>query len=414
MQWTHRRAARCLFVYVLWGLGLLWACGVGACQPNERAYSGVEGARTDAAPQPPPRYDQGDGVPDRDPRAGLPPPILTIDVVEPQPSPQATSEAYAALVTARDRALSPLLVGARDVLRVGADRRALLAPSGVKVVNPATCIGDMAAFHGCLKEGELALTFDDGPHPEYTLKILDILDLYRVKATFFIVGKQARKYPLIVQEVLRRGHTVATHTQNHAYLKGLTYKAALTEIQSGYDSALAAAGKASAQISPLFRFPGGRSYATGPLQAAITRAGMIALYWNIDGNDTQARAAARRQLTARGLDAKDERLVHKLAAAEVYQKVIADIQSQRRGIILLHDMHAHTVLALPSILEEFAFPRDLAATASDIGVTAFLTMQFVPPSHKTRPSHVSASLSRAGNIRGDDNPTNVVAEPPPP
>jgi len=59
------------------------------------------------------------------------------------------------------------------------------------------------------------LTFDDGPVPEVTPQVLDILDAYGWKATFFCVGDNVRKYPEVYQEVLRRGHQTANHTFNH-------------------------------------------------------------------------------------------------------------------------------------------------------------------------------------------------------
>jgi peptidoglycan/xylan/chitin deacetylase (PgdA/CDA1 family) len=62
---------------------------------------------------------------------------------------------------------------------------------------------------------ELALTFDDGPHPEYTPQILDILKNNGVKATFFVIGKNAELYPELVERMVREGHTVGNHTYTH-------------------------------------------------------------------------------------------------------------------------------------------------------------------------------------------------------
>lgn len=59
------------------------------------------------------------------------------------------------------------------------------------------------------------LTFDDGPVPEVTPQVLDILDRYRVKATFFWVGENVARYPGLAREVVRRGHSVGNHTYNH-------------------------------------------------------------------------------------------------------------------------------------------------------------------------------------------------------
>ena len=72
------------------------------------------------------------------------------------------------------------------------------------------------------KERCVYLTFDDGPIPEATPWVLDMLDSYGIKATFFMVGDNVRKYPDVYQEVVRRGHTVGNHTMHH--LQGLKVK----------------------------------------------------------------------------------------------------------------------------------------------------------------------------------------------
>lgn len=92
------------------------------------------------------------------------------------------------------------------------------------------------------------LTFDDGPVPEVTPQVLDILDEYGWKATFFCVGDNVRKYPEVYQEVLRRGHRVGNHSFNH--IRGYRYSV---------EEYVANVQKASAYIeSRLFRPPHGR------------------------------------------------------------------------------------------------------------------------------------------------------------
>ncbi len=59
------------------------------------------------------------------------------------------------------------------------------------------------------------LTFDDGPVPEVTPRLLDLLDSYGIKASFFMVGDNARRYPALVEEVRRRGHDIGNHTMHH-------------------------------------------------------------------------------------------------------------------------------------------------------------------------------------------------------
>ncbi|MGA0619613.1 polysaccharide deacetylase family protein, partial [Ligilactobacillus salivarius] len=62
---------------------------------------------------------------------------------------------------------------------------------------------------------QVAFTFDDGPNPDTTPLILDILDRHCVKATFFIIGIYAERHPEIVRDIAARGHTIGTHTWSH-------------------------------------------------------------------------------------------------------------------------------------------------------------------------------------------------------
>lgn len=74
------------------------------------------------------------------------------------------------------------------------------------------------AIETIAKKGTVALTFDDGPNPIYTKQILKILDQYHIKATFFMVGVNAKKYPDMVKEVYANGHAVNSHTLTHPLL----------------------------------------------------------------------------------------------------------------------------------------------------------------------------------------------------
>ncbi len=97
-------------------------------------------------------------------------------------------------------------------------------------------------------EKVIYLTFDDGPVPEVTPSVLDILDKYGWKATFFCVGENVQKYPELYNEVQRRGHRTGNHSFNH--IKGFNYSA---------DAYVENVKKAAAYIhSDLFRPPYGR------------------------------------------------------------------------------------------------------------------------------------------------------------
>ncbi|MDE2600016.1 MAG: polysaccharide deacetylase family protein [Rhodocyclaceae bacterium] len=65
--------------------------------------------------------------------------------------------------------------------------------------------------------GEIALTFDDGPNPDVTPRVLDLLDSANAKASFFCIGENARRHPVLVREIVARGHSVENHTQRHPH-----------------------------------------------------------------------------------------------------------------------------------------------------------------------------------------------------
>ncbi len=92
----------------------------------------------------------------------------------------------------------------------------LLLPLAVPVLIPKVGLAYSGVNYELIsKEKIIALTFDDGPHPIYTPQILDILDEYQVKATFFMIGSCMEEYPGIVKEVAGRGHLIANHTYTH-------------------------------------------------------------------------------------------------------------------------------------------------------------------------------------------------------
>ena len=71
------------------------------------------------------------------------------------------------------------------------------------------------ASFGNRNKKDIAITFDDGPNPYFTQKILDILDSFNVKATFFVIGRKCLKYPEILKEIKQRGHLIGNHTFSH-------------------------------------------------------------------------------------------------------------------------------------------------------------------------------------------------------
>jgi len=88
-----------------------------------------------------------------------------------------------------------------------------------EVVNSSTFMlfGDYVASVDT-DEKDVALTFDDGPHPVYTPTVLDILDRHNIKATFFMMGRNVERFPAVAREVLARGHEVGNHSYSHPKL----------------------------------------------------------------------------------------------------------------------------------------------------------------------------------------------------
>lgn len=110
------------------------------------------------------------------------------------------------------------------------------------------------------REPVVALTFDDGPDPEFTPRILEILDRHRARATFFMIGRRAEAHPELVAEVVRRGHSVANHTYSHPSLPHLPGRRRRAEIRR----CSTAIGPHEA---PLFRPPKGRQSVGSRLDA---------------------------------------------------------------------------------------------------------------------------------------------------
>lgn len=99
----------------------------------------------------------------------------------------------------------------------------------------------------------VALTFDDGPHGKYTGQILDILKKYNAKATFFVVGKNAKRYPELVKKEAQEGHEIGNHTFSHPSVKGILPQKIDEEIQSTQEIIFEITG----QKPKVFRAPGG-------------------------------------------------------------------------------------------------------------------------------------------------------------
>ncbi len=174
-----------------------------------------------------------------------------------------------------------------------------------------------------LQDGEVVLTFDDGPMRRYTKPILDTLDAHCTRATFFSVGKMALADPQTLQETAARGHTIASHTWSHAKLTTVTAAQAKYEIELGNSAVTLALGFPT---SAFFRFPYLRdTKASGDY---LRSRNMSAVSIEVDSQDFRTRNP--------GL---------------VLRNVMSQLKAVKKGIILFHDIQPATVGALSSLLD---------------------------------------------------------------
>jgi peptidoglycan/xylan/chitin deacetylase (PgdA/CDA1 family) len=225
-----------------------------------------------------------------------------------------------------------------------------LAVCGVTAVNAADCPGNPDAlgtsrtivvdpsehprigtmqYHETLplEDHEVVLTFDDGPLPPRSTRLLEILASECVKATYFMVGRMARSFPDMVRRIHAAGHTIGTHSETHPLsFNKMSVERAETEINEGIASVTTALGDGS-KPAPFFRIPG------------LLRA------------DGVERYLASQHLMVWSADFLADDWT-RIGPAQVYARALQRIEANHKGILLLHDIQERTVEALPGLLKE--------------------------------------------------------------
>lgn len=176
-----------------------------------------------------------------------------------------------------------------------------------------------------LEDKEVVLTFDDGPLPPKTNRVLDILAKECVKATFFLVGKMATTYPDVVHKIETAGHTIGTHSQTHPLR---LHKVALAKAEEEFSGGIASVTSVLGHPpSPFIRIPG------------LARTNAIDQY-----------LASQKLMTWSADFPADDWT--KISPAQVYTRALQRIEAYGKGILLLHDIQPRTVEALPTLLHE--------------------------------------------------------------
>jgi peptidoglycan/xylan/chitin deacetylase (PgdA/CDA1 family) len=138
----------------------------------------------------------------------------------------------------------------------------------------------MRSFH--TSEPEVWLTIDDGPSPAHTIAMLDLLDRFEARATFFVIGAHAENNPRLVTEILARGHELANHTFTHP--SGTFWAAGPTRVAAEIDLCAEMLRTGPDRPARLFRTPAGLKNLF--VHPELTRRGLALIGWTVRGLDT--------------------------------------------------------------------------------------------------------------------------------
>ncbi|HET9686518.1 MAG TPA: polysaccharide deacetylase family protein, partial [Pseudolabrys sp.] len=176
---------------------------------------------------------------------------------------------------------------------------------------------------------ELVLTFDDGPWPGTTSKVLDALKNECVRATFFLLGRNATAHPQLARRVLSEGHTIGHHSYSHPLLSQMSVAKAEAEIDRGIAAdEFALYGKRRTNpTTPFFRFPG--FAANGPLLARMSERGLVVFGADVWAGDWVP-----------------------MRPEQELRLILSRLEQVGRGIVLFHDTKSQTAQMLPAFLRE--------------------------------------------------------------
>lgn len=176
-----------------------------------------------------------------------------------------------------------------------------------------------------LRPKEVVLTFDDGPRPGITNRILKALERECTKATFYVLGRAARANPKLLKRVAREGHTIASHTQSHPLLTKHNNATIEAEVRRGIKSINHALRGTGYKSSNFFRYPYlGRNKRTDEV---VRKAGLVVFDMYIDSLDWK-----------------------KTSPEFMLNRVLNRIRARGSGVVLFHDIQERTAVALPAFL----------------------------------------------------------------
>ena len=192
---------------------------------------------------------------------------------------------------------------------------------GVKSVMSAVLPRDRWLTCGPETATGIALTFDDGPHPEYTPLLLDQLLRFRIRATFFVVGRAVASFPNLAKRIIAEGHTLGCHTYTHSEPAKTSAKTLMDEVRRS----LALIEELTSLRPTLFRPPKGKLTLAKTL--GLWKLQQTIVMWNQDPRDYRANPL------------------------EGIQPWVQQYQPQRGDVVLMHDTHPHCIDAIESLVQ---------------------------------------------------------------
>lgn len=224
-----------------------------------------------------------------------------------------------------------VLVGNYDQNKKVENTEAGVQNDDFTVVNSVTDSKDNLAEEGDIHK--VYLTFDDGPS-ENTDKILDILDDYGIKATFFVNGREDEESLAAYKRIVDEGHTIAMHSYSHKYSE---IYSSLDAFKKDYEKIQNLIYDTTGVESMYYRFPGGSSNRVSNAHMSdyikfLNEQGIVYFDWNVSSGDATSQA---------------------FTADELVENVMSDVVKYKTSVVLMHDAKTKstTVQALPEIIE---------------------------------------------------------------
>jgi peptidoglycan-N-acetylglucosamine deacetylase len=186
----------------------------------------------------------------------------------------------------------------------------------------------------------IAITYDDGPHPQNTPRLLDMLGQRNLKATFYVIGNCVNLYPEIVRRTVAEGHEIGNHTQTHRLLSKLSDSEVRKELSGCRDAIIRAAN-----VKPRTMRPPYGGLAQRQREWVRTEYGYPTILWSVDPLDWK-----------------------RPGPSVVTSRILAG--ASQGGIVLAHDLHAQTIDAMPATLDGL-----LARGFKFVTVSQLLAMQ---------------------------------------